>query len=178
MVWFFLGASLRAIIPARLHVIVNKKTMTKKISIREYQGDDLSEVARLFNAYRIFYEQNSDIPRSRNFISDRIENSESVILVADTGEHELAGLCQLYPTFCSVEAAPIYILYDLYVAPAFRRAGVGKALLVAAIDRARLDRKARVDLTTAKDNFGAQTLYESLGWKRDDVFYTYNLAIS
>lgn len=151
--------------------------MAKKISIREFQGDDLFEVARLFNAYRIFYEQDSDIPRSRNFISDRVKNSESLILVADTGEHELAGFCQLYPTFCSVEAAPVYILYDLYVAPEFRRAGVGKALLVAAIDRARLDRKARVDLTTAKDNFSAQTLYESLGWKRDNVFYTYNLAI-
>jgi len=111
------------------------------------------------------------------FISDRIENSESVIFVADAGNGTLVGLCQLYPTFCSVAAVPIYILYDLFVAPNARRAGVAKQLLLAAIGQAKTEGKARVDLTTAKQNFGAQALYESLGWKRDEIFYTYNLSI-
>ena len=30
-----------------------------------------------------------------------------------------------------------------------------------------------MDLTTARNNATAQSLYESLGWVRDEVFYTY-----
>jgi ribosomal protein S18 acetylase RimI-like enzyme len=36
------------------------------------------------------------------------------------------------------------------------------------------DGMARMDLTTAKNNVKAQSLYSSLGWVRDDVFYTYS----
>lgn len=147
------------------------------MNIRKYRSGDLEGVARLFNNYRIFYGQNPDIGLAVRFISDRIENSESVIFVADAGNGTLVGLCQLYPTFCSVAAVPIYILYDLFVAPNARRAGVAKQLLLAAIGQAKTEGKARVDLTTAKQNFGAQALYESLGWKRDEIFYTYNLSI-
>ncbi|HEY3538564.1 MAG TPA: GNAT family N-acetyltransferase [Trinickia sp.] len=147
------------------------------MNIRKYRSGDLEGVARLFNDYRIFYGQNPDIGLAVRFISDRIENSESVIFVADAGNGTLVGLCQLYPTFCSVAAVPIYILYDLFVAPNARRAGVAKQLLLAAIGQAQTEGKARVDLTTAKQNFGAQALYESLGWKRDEIFYTYNLSI-
>lgn len=147
------------------------------VSVRRYRSGDLGEVARLFNDYRIFYEQESDIGLALRFISEREKNAESVIFVADAGDGTLAGLCQLYPTFCSVAAAPIYILYDLFVAPEARRSGVAKRLLQAAIAQARDDGKTRLDLTTAKCNLGAQALYESLGWKRDEIFYIYNLSI-
>lgn len=36
------------------------------------------------------------------------------------------------------------------------------------------DGKRRMDLTTAKTNRAAQSLYESLGWVRDEVFWAYN----
>ena len=84
------------------------------------------------------------------------------------------GFCQLYPTFCSVEAAPIYALYDLFVLPTARKLGVGKALLLAAEAKAIAEGKVRMDLTTAKTNLSAQSLYESLGWQRDNIFYAYN----
>jgi ribosomal protein S18 acetylase RimI-like enzyme len=35
----------------------------------------------------------------------------------------------------------------------------------------------RLDLTTAKNNHTAQSLYESLGWVRDEIFYAYNKQI-
>ncbi|NIQ93115.1 MAG: GNAT family N-acetyltransferase, partial [Desulfuromonadales bacterium] len=57
------------------------------------------------------------------------------------------------------------------------RRGVARALMDAARQHA-LDRGAgRLQLETAVDNEPAQTLYESLGWKRDDVFYTYQLDL-
>jgi len=147
------------------------------MNIRRYESRDLDEVARLFNDYRIFYEQDSDIGAAERFIAERVRNNESVIFVADLGDKTLAGFCQLYPTFCSVAAAPIYILYDLFVASAARRSGVAKELLRAAIHQSKVDGKVRLDLTTGKQNFNAQALYEALGWERDELFYTYNLQI-
>lgn len=100
---------------------------------------------------------------AEQFLRARTENGESVVLVADEGQGVLAGFCQLYPSFCSVEAGPIYVLYDLFVEPRARRRGVAKCLLAAAHTRARADGKVRMDLTTARTNLQAQALYESMG---------------
>lgn len=139
---------------------------------------DLDRVAALFDAYRQFYEQAPDRAAATAFIRARMEAGESVILLAEDAGGTPLGFCQLYPTFCSVEAAPIFVLYDLYVTPAARRSGAGRALLLAAEAQARADGRVRMDLTTAHTNLVAQRLYESLGWARDEVFRTYNRRIA
>jgi ribosomal protein S18 acetylase RimI-like enzyme len=152
------------------------------VTIRLAGEPDLPAVATLFDAYRQFYEQPADAALALQFIGDRMRNRESVILVAqatdatDT-ESALVGFCQLYPGFCSVIAQPIYTLYDLYVAPAARKTGAGRALMQAAHAHAQANGFARLDLTTARGNHAAQALYESLGWVRDDVFLAYNKTL-
>lgn len=138
---------------------------------------DLPELAPLFNDYRQFYGQATDMGLATDFLRSRFQNSESVVLLAVNQAQQVIGFCQLYPTFCSVEARPIYTLYDLFVAPQSRRSGAGKALLLAAEQVAAQHGKVRMDLTTAKTNLAAQAAYESLGWVRDEVFLTYNMAI-
>lgn len=147
------------------------------ISTRLATAADLDLVAEMFDAYRQFYEQAPDRAAAREFIAQRMTRGESVILVAETDEHELVGFTQLYPLFCSVEAKPIYSLYDLFVRPAARRTGAGRELLLAAERLAAGHGKSRMDLTTAKTNLTAQSLYESLGWVRDEVFYAYTRRI-
>jgi ribosomal protein S18 acetylase RimI-like enzyme len=151
--------------------------MTDSILIRPFEPRDLHETARLFDLYRQFYEQRPDLMQAEQYIRARTESGESVVLVAEDAAGALTGFCQLYPSFCSVAAGPIYVLYDLFVAPEARRTGVAKALLAAAHERARADGKVRMDLTTAKTNVKAQALYESMGWRRDEVFFTYTLAV-
>lgn len=138
---------------------------------------DLPQLAPLFNAYREFYEQPSDLKAAEAFIQARLERKESVVLVAQTPEGELAGFCQMYPSFCSVLAQPIYAFYDLFVSPNHRRQGVAQLLLAAAAQRGRQDGMARMDLTTAHTNTAAQALYESMGWELDRVFRAYNLNL-
>lgn len=144
------------------------------VRIRLATSDDLDAVAALFDAYRQFYEQAPDLPAARAFISARMKREESVILVADDGNGALQGFTQLYPSFCSVQAQPICTLYDLYVAPAARRGGVGRQLMLAAEALAHKRGFARMDLSTARSNATAQSLYESLGWRRDEVYYVYS----
>ncbi len=139
--------------------------------------DDLNQVATLLNDYRQFYAQPDDIHLAQTFIKARLLNNDSAILVAADGEQKIIGFCQLYPTFCSVIAGPICVLYDLFVDASTRKTGAGKLLMLAAHDYAKTNGFSRLDLTTAKTNLAAQALYESLGWVRDDVFYTYTKAI-
>lgn len=142
------------------------------------QAADLPALAHLFNLYRQFYEQAPDLGLAQRFIAERFARQEAVVLVAETPMHELVGFCQMYPSFCSVEAAPIYALYDLFVLPEARQLGVGRALLLAAEARAATDGKRRMDLTTARTNLKAQSLYESLGWVRDEVFFAYSRRVA
>jgi ribosomal protein S18 acetylase RimI-like enzyme len=138
---------------------------------------DLDVIAPLFDAYRQFYEQAPNLALARSFIRDRLQNNESMILLASNEQQQVIGFCQLYPTFCSVEAKPIYSLYDLFVDPEARRSGAGKVLLQAAEKLAAERGKARMDLTTARTNKPAQNAYEALGWVRDEVFFAYSNVI-
>jgi len=138
---------------------------------------DLDVVAPLFDAYRQFYEKEPDLTLAKSFIHARLQNDESVILLASNEMQDVIGFCQLYPTFCSVEAKAIYSLYDLFVSPEERRSGAGRVLLQAAEKLAAANGKARMDLTTARTNKPAQAAYESLGWVRDEVFYAYSKSV-
>jgi ribosomal protein S18 acetylase RimI-like enzyme len=143
------------------------------ISTRLATMRDLDAVAELFDAYRQFYEQPPDLPRARKFIQERIAREESVVYIAETDTGNIVAFTQLYPTFCSVRAARTYVLYDLFVSPAARRTGAGKALMLAAEAHAAKAGAARMELSTARNNTAAQSLYESLGWVRDKAFYVY-----
>lgn len=138
--------------------------------------DDLDLVAPLFDAYRRFYDQPADLARARAYLADRLTRNEAVIFLALDGGTAV-GFTLLYPTFSSVSAAPIFTLADLFVDPQSRRGGVGRALLDAARRHAKAAGAHHLQLETARTNTTAQRLYESTGWKRDEVFLTYALDL-
>ena len=43
----------------------------------------LNDVSSLFNDYRVFYEQPSDINGAKSFIKDRLNNKDSIIFILD-----------------------------------------------------------------------------------------------
>ncbi len=140
----------------------------------------LDLVAPLFDQYRQFYRQVQDMPAARNYIQKRLQNKDSVIFLAIQGHKpdEALGFVQLYPSLASIPMKPIWILYDLFVAPSSRQHGVGRGLMDRATQHARETSADSIILETAADNRAAQRLYESLGYKRDDVFYRYALSLS
>ena len=144
------------------------------ITVREAKVQDVDVIAPLFDAYRQFYAQAPNATLAAAFIHARLSGRESTILLASAADGQVVGFCQLYASFCSVRAQAIGLLYDLFVSPAMRQAGIGRALMQAAEHYAQTAGWARLDLTTAMTNTPAQALYESQGWVRDAVFYTYN----
>ena len=144
-------------------------------------AEHLDVVAPLFDAYRQFYKQQADLPAARRYIEQRLKGNDAVIFLAVSQElkrSEGLGFVQLYPSLASIPMKPIWILYDLFVAPAARKSGVGRALMDRATQHARETGADSLILETASDNHAAQRLYEKLGYKRDDVFYRYALLLS
>ena len=138
---------------------------------------DLKELGRLFNLYRIFYEEEDDLEKASRYIAERFNHRDSEIFVAQEGNIGLSGFVQLYPSFCSVSAMPILILYDLYVDHSHRGKGIGRLLMNAARDFAKDNGFKRLELSTAKDNHIGQSLYESLGYELDEEFLHYSLDV-
>ena len=139
----------------------------------------IPQVSRLFDLYRQFYECDPDLELAGQFIGERISNNESVIFVAIDDDGSTAGFTQLYPSFCSVQAVKILILYDLYVDAPYRKHGVGRQLMNRATDYARETGAERLDLLTHETNKPGQALYESLGYHRaNSDFYAYSLDVN
>jgi ribosomal protein S18 acetylase RimI-like enzyme len=148
----------------------------KRINLSEYHL-----VTSLFDRYRIFYKQPSDLKLAENFIKERLENNESVIFVALAEDDKPAGFTQLYPIFSSARATKNWLLNDLYVETAYRKQGIGAALIKAAMDFARRENSSYLKLETAHDNYIAQSLYEAVGFIKqepDSAFFTYRIEIA
>jgi GNAT superfamily N-acetyltransferase len=137
----------------------------------------LEELGRLFNLYRIFYEEEDDIEKATNYIIARFNNEDSIIFASQSKDSTLNGFVQLYPSYCSVSTIPILILYDLFVDESERAKGKGRLLMNAARDYAKENGYKRLELSTAKDNYIGQSLYESLGYALDKEFLQYSLEI-
>lgn len=140
--------------------------------------DCVDRIAKLFDAYRGFYGQASNLLESYNFIAERISLGESAIFYAKDSSGEALGFVQLYPTFSSVAAQRTWLLNDLYAAEAARGRGVGTLLLNAAKAFAVSTGAKGILLETGRDNVGAQRLYEALGYIRDSGYYTYYLDLA
>ena len=131
----------------------------------------------LFDAYRQFYDKPSQPEACRAFLLERFKYNQSIIFLAKDGQGAAVGFAQLYPSFSSGSLAQIFILNDLFVAPAARRQGIASRLLRAVADYGRAAGAIRLTLSTAVTNQSAQSLYERERWNRDTEFYVYHLSL-
>jgi ribosomal protein S18 acetylase RimI-like enzyme len=146
-------------------------------TVRRATLDDLDQLVPLFDGYRQFYGEVSDLLLARQFLEDRMSRGESVVLITEGPDAAAIGFAQLFPSFCSVRVAPIYILNDLFVSLEARRRGVGTLLLRTAAETCRAAGAVRLELSTAITNVSAQRLYKALGWKRDEEFCVYSFSL-
>ena len=136
--------------------------------------DNIDQVGKLFDLYRQFYKYKSNISESTNFIRERINNNESTIFLALSKNNIPAGFVQLYETFGSLHLGKIIILYDLYVTKEYRKQGIGESLMKKSREFAKTAGARSIELSTAKNNFTAQSLYEKIGYVKDNEFYSYS----
>lgn len=147
------------------------------MEIRKAGISDLEYIVPLFEDYRSFYKQNSEIDKVKSFLHSRIQREESVIFIAMAeGQDKAMGFVQLYPSFSSVSLKKLWILNDLFVDPLFRKKGVATALMNTARQLSEDTGAKGLVLETGKENTTAQALYEKLGFVRENDYYVYNLT--
>lgn len=83
---------------------------------------DLDTTATLFNLYRVFYRQEDDYERCKQFIAERLDHDQSHIFVLYVGE-KAVGFVQLYKLYHYIRLKKQWLLSDLYVHPDYRGAG-------------------------------------------------------
>ncbi len=136
--------------------------------------DQLDDLAPLFDAYRVFYGQKSDLGRAQAFLRERLYLRESVVFLAYAHSRPV-GFTQLYPSFSSVSTERLWVLNDLYIVPEMRGQRVGERLIERAAGFATEFGAKGLSLSTAITNASGQKLYERAGFVRDEEFYHYFL---
>jgi ribosomal protein S18 acetylase RimI-like enzyme len=145
------------------------------VEIKKALLEDVKYAVPLFDAYRMFYKQPSNIEASTGFLQERLTNNESVIFIA-FADGNAVGFCQLYPVFSSVGLQRTWLLNDLYVDANARGRGIAAALLQHAKQFGMQTSARWLLLQTGANNFTAQSVYEKNGWKRvEDYFYELGL---
>ena len=154
------------------------------MEIRKANAGDIETAAALFDLYRQFYKQASDINSAKEFLAERITNNESVIFLAlderaEKGEEKYSGIgfVQLYPSFSSVSLKKMWILNDMFVHENYRRQGVAEALIEKSRELAVETKSKGLVLETHSSNFEAQKLYNKTGFEQNDEFYTFYLKV-
>ena len=84
------------------------------VTISRANADEVGLIAPLFDAYRVFYGQPSNLRAAESFLSERFNNGENIVFLA-RHNGEPIGFVQLYNTFSSVSMQPFLILNDLFV---------------------------------------------------------------
>lgn len=132
---------------------------TRKVTIQ-----DLSQLAELFDQYRVFYQKESDILSAENFLKERIEKQDSEIYVAES-DGILVGFVQSYPLFSSTRMKKYWLLNDLFVNENHRGKGFSKELIEAAKEVCKSSDACGILLETGKSNDIGNQLYPSCGFE-------------
>ena len=147
-----------------------------KSNIRKANLEDLPQLSRLFDEYRIFYHKSSDMLAAQEFLSERLSQKDSEIFVAED-EGGLLGFVQLYPLFSSTRMKRYWLLNDLYVNAEHRGKGLSKALIEEAKELCRRTQACGMYLETGKENTIGNQLYPSAGFRKYDEVNFYEWEV-
>lgn len=124
-------------------------------------GDDAESIGRLLDAFNQEFDEPTPGAASLSERMRLLLSRDTMVLLAGDGPDGLAVL-RFRPAIWS-NALECY-LAELYVVPAERGRGLGRALMLAAMDTARARGADRIELGTSHDDHAARALYESLGF--------------
>jgi ribosomal protein S18 acetylase RimI-like enzyme len=130
--------------------------------VRRATADDAEAVGRLLDDFNREFDEptpGADVLARR--VRLLLDHGDTIVLVAGEGPDGLAVL-RFRPAIWA-EALECY-LAELYVVPARRGRGLGRALMEEAIESARAEGATYMDLGTSEDDVAARALYESLGF--------------
>jgi len=142
-------------------------------------ADHMDDVLRLMRAYCEFYEATPNDRGLRGLAQGLLDDPEhaGIQLLARADEHTALGFATLLWTFSTLNAGPIGLMNDLYVAPEARGRGIGAALIDACAAECAQRGVSGLEWYTAPDNARAQSVYDGTGASRSE-WVNYYLPVS
>ena len=137
------------------------------IHIKHPTKEQLPVLAKLFDAYRVFYRKVSDLQGANAYLGERMEQKDSILFIAEKNG-EVVGFTQLYPLFSSTNMRRLWVLNDLFVAPEQRGEGISKSLIRVAQEYCKTSKAQGLSLETEKNNQIGNSLYPKMGFEKDD----------
>jgi ribosomal protein S18 acetylase RimI-like enzyme len=130
--------------------------------VRRAGVEDAADVGRLLHDFNTEYDEYTPGPTAiEERIAELLRSGDVLVLVGGDGPDGLAVL-RFRPSLWS-KTLDCY-LEELYVVPHLRGRGLGEALMRAAMETARAEGAAYMDLGTAETDTAARALYEKLGF--------------
>jgi ribosomal protein S18 acetylase RimI-like enzyme len=118
----------------------------------------------------------SSSPLSADQLAEIVASPAIVLLVARDPDHDGPIVGALTLVLFRIPTGVRAWIEDVVVDEAYRRRGIGAALTMAAIERARADGARTVDLTSRPSREAANRLYRRLGFvQRETNVYRYTL---
>jgi GNAT superfamily N-acetyltransferase len=140
---------------------------------------DLPELLPLMRGYCDFYEVAPSDEELRTLAQTLLDAPETagLQLIARDQRGAALGFATIYWSFSTLSACPIGVMNDLYVDPASRLRGVGRALIEACAAECASRAVPLLEWETAPGNHRAQALYDKLAAHRE-TWFAYRLAVS
>jgi GNAT superfamily N-acetyltransferase len=138
---------------------------------------DLPELMPMLRAYCDFYRVDPPDERLLGLANALIDNpSEGVQLIARDIDGTPLGFATIYWTWQTLHAGRVGVLNDLFVVPASRGTGMGRALIERGRQLCREHGAEKLVWETAPDNAVAQRLYDGIGAQKS-TWLTYELDV-
>jgi len=134
------------------------------VDIRPAARANADLVARLIAEFRDWWSKSEPPERAIRAGVERIMDTGDGEYLLAAVDGEPAGVSQLRFRWSLWTSAEDCWLEDLYVRESARRAGVGRALVEASLERARARGCKRVELDVNEGNHAALALYEACGF--------------
>jgi GNAT superfamily N-acetyltransferase len=136
---------------------------------------EVEELMPMLRAYCDFYRVDPPDERLRALVTALIDDpSEGLQLLARDSDGTPLGFATIYWTWQTLYAARVGVLNDLFVVPASRGSGTGRALIARCRELCRERGAEKLVWETAPDNTTAQRLYDGIGAEKS-TWLTYEL---
>jgi GNAT superfamily N-acetyltransferase len=147
--------------------------------IARVRAGDVDEVMPLLRGYCEFYEAAPSEAALRGVCEALLEapDTAGIQLLARLEDGTAVGLATLFWTFSTLNAGPIGLMNDLYVAPAARGRGIGATLIEACAGECMHHGAIALEWYTAPTNKRAQAVYDRTGASREE-WINYSLPVS
>jgi GNAT superfamily N-acetyltransferase len=150
---------------------------SEALLVREARPDDVPLLLELFRELAEYERLEHELRATEELVHEALfgERPAAEALIAERGP-DVAGYALFFPTFSSFLAIQGVWLEDLFVRPAHRKAGVGRALLAAVAARVRERGGERLEWAALDWNELALGFYRRIGAQTMSEWVTHRLV--